>query len=105
MEIIDRIGQVRDELVHALSAAAGAQKADAMALAMSERKVAALTAENAKLQEVIFQLKSELERRGDSPRMKKSGRQSPPKSPSPWTDDPRDKQQLFAILEARRKAQ
>ena len=96
MEIVDRIGEVRDELVHAMRFAVGAQKADAIALAMSQRKVAALQAENAKLQELISQLKSELDRR--------SGRQSPPKSPSPWTEDPKDKQ-LFAILDARRKAQ
>ena len=120
MAILAKIEKVRDELVQALTAAAGAQRADAVALALSEKKVAALTTENFRLQEIILQMKTELldqqswrpapilvdhnttQQSPISPKSRKAG--SPTKSPSPWReDDAKERQQLFAVLEASRR--
>ena len=106
MAIVEKIEKVRDELIKSLTASQGAQRADAVALALSQKKVAALTVENAKLQEIIIRLKSELDavRRSEnisspsSPRTRKAA--PSPKTLSPWREDEKDRQQLFAALDA-----
>ena len=81
MAILAKIEKVRDELVQALTAAAGAQRADAVALALSQKKVAELQVENSRLREIIEDLKKPqiVENSLRSPKIRKSG--SPPKSP------------------------